>query len=510
MSSSHCRRVLLLGVLSFLLASTLVGMACAQGLRQTPYSDADVVRRGPSGGGLTLAPSNPLGLPGSTTGLPRGSDSLYLSDGMLQGILPLIPNLQFGYLYNFGNNSVSSGRFTADYLLPISLSRDSTLFGEAHTEFQDFRNTTASASTSGTTTRTVSGFNNRTDMSFGGGYRTLHRHDTLLGVNGFYDTSRLGGNWYSSGSVGFETAVLVSGDDALDINFNWYGRLFESDVIRNAFRYGPANYDFEAGYSHQLWEGGPDLRLRVKGYQFDIGTRVYGGNAGAELKSRDGMFSLKYDVGNDKINQTYQTIGGFVNVGFQLENVLKGESPFTMPEPIFKSPRNLRQMLTQKVNRDWHQPSSVVLTRDISRNGSRQMILVSVYRGPTQGGTLTADVPNNSWTVNTGGGDVSNDFAYTFRMSDNSIQNVRMTVALTSGTYYVGFGYSGGGFVRGPAPMDGTVSNSATMFGPVSPGEYHWGDGAGNGSGFVTFDVPSDPSIAPLVVNFQFIEPHLF
>ena len=75
------------------------------------------------------------------------------------------------------------------------------------------------------------------------------------------------------------------------------------------------------------------------------------------------MFVLKYDVGHDKVNQTYQTVGGFVNVGFQLENLLKGESPFTMPEPIFKSPRSLRHMLTQKVKRDWHQPTAVVLLR---------------------------------------------------------------------------------------------------------------------------------------------------
>ncbi len=84
----------------------------------------------------------------------RGSGSLYLSEGMLRGILPLIPNLQFGYLYDFGNNRVSSGRFTADYLLPFSLSPDSMIFGEAHTEFQDFWKTRS--------------FNNRVDMSFGG------------------------------------------------------------------------------------------------------------------------------------------------------------------------------------------------------------------------------------------------------------------------------------------------------------------------------------------------------
>jgi len=347
MGMASIRRVLSLGIVAILLPCVLVNVAGAQGIQQSTYS-APSLLKGSSTGGLDLAPSNPLGLPGSSSPWGPGASALCVSDRMLRGILPLIPNLQFGYLYDFGNNRVSQGRFNADYLLPFSLSADSMIFGEAHTEFQDFWKTTS--------------FSNRVDMSFGGGYRTLVRRNTLLGVNGFYDTSRLGGTWYSSGGVGFEVAALI-GSDAVDLNFNWYGQIFNTTVISNAFRYGPSNYDFEAGYSHELWIGGPDLRLKMTGYKFDVGNSVYGWNTGAELKSRDGVFVLRYDVGHDKINQTYQTVGGFVNVGFQLENVLNGESPFTMPEPIFKSPRSLRYMLTQPVKRDWHQPAAVVIAQ---------------------------------------------------------------------------------------------------------------------------------------------------
>jgi hypothetical protein len=308
-----------------------------------------MLRRGAS-------PYNSVGSSGSVMGLPKESDSLYLGDAILRGVLPLIPNLQFGYLYDFGNNRVRGGRFTADYLLQVGLSADATIFGEAHAEFENFWRTL-------TSTPTESGFNNRVDMSFGGGYRKFLLRDTLLGVNAFYDTSRLGQTWYSSGSVGFEMATLAAGLDALDLNFNWYGKLFNGAVIRNAFRYGPSNFDFQVGYSHELWDRGPDLRLSATGYKFDIGNSVYGWNAGAELKSRDGMFVLQYTIGHDKLDDTYHAVGGFVNVGLQLENVLKGESPFTMPEPIFKSPRTLRYMLTQKVKRDWHQPTTVVVAR---------------------------------------------------------------------------------------------------------------------------------------------------
>jgi hypothetical protein len=301
-------------------------------------------------------------------GFPRGSDSLYVSDGVLRGILPLIPNLQFGYLYDFGNNRVNTGRFTADYLLPFTLSADSEVFGEAHTEFQDFWNTLKSVFASGTTNST---FNNRVDMSFGGGFRAFPNHYTLLGINGFYDTSRLGENWYSSGGLGMEMAALI-GSDALDLNFNWYGQLFNGNVIRNAFRYGPSNFDFQAGYSHELWNGGPDLRLSATGYKFDIGNSVYGWNGGAELRSRDGVFVLRYNVGHDKVNETYQEVGGFVNIGFQLDNIFRGESPFTKPEPIFSSPRGLRYLLTRLVRRHWHQPGVIVVNRQGGSQGGSQ------------------------------------------------------------------------------------------------------------------------------------------
>ena len=43
-----------------------------------------------------------------------------------------------------------------------------------------------------------------------------------------------------------------------------------------------------------------------------------------------------------------------MNVGFWIENILKGESPFSAPEPIFRSSRSLRRMLTAKVRRQWH------------------------------------------------------------------------------------------------------------------------------------------------------------
>jgi hypothetical protein len=286
-------------------------------------------------------------LPGSPIGSPSGSDSLFVSDRLFPGILPLIHNLQFGYFHSFGKR-VASSRFTADYLLPIGIGNDSVVFGEAHTEFQGFWKTNA--------------YNNRTDVSLGGGYRTILTDRALVGVNGFYDTTRLGDRWYASGGIGLELAALLPGNDALDLNFNWYARPYDGNVIRNIFRYGPGNFDVEAGYSHELWEEGPDLRLKLAGYKFDNSVQISGWNTGAEIKSRDGVFSLKYEVGSDKIAQTYHTVGASVNVGFILENILEGKSPFQLPEPLFKSPRNLRRLFTRNVIRNYVSAMSSLTT----------------------------------------------------------------------------------------------------------------------------------------------------
>lgn len=340
----HVSRVVLYAAL----VATLVILGSVsvqtQGLPQSPYSAPSAVREG-----LDLAPSNPLSAPVGV-GVP-GMSSISLTPQMFPGILPQPSNFQLGYLYSFGN-TVGSGSVTLDFIQPVRFG-NSAVFGEAHSALQDFWKTV------------TRGANNRVDVSLGGGYRTLLNEKTLIGVNGFFDSTKLGRAWYSSGSVGFEMAALIAGNDAIDLSFNWYGNLFNSNVLANAFRRGPQNYDFQVGYYHELWNGGPDFRLYATGYRFSEGDGVYGVRTAAELKTRDGMFSVKYEVANDRVNQTYHTVGGFVNVGVQFSRLLNGESPFMMPEPVFKSPRNLLRLLTRPScsRRGAGQPTSIVLSR---------------------------------------------------------------------------------------------------------------------------------------------------
>jgi hypothetical protein len=335
-----CGRTLLVLPLLFVFACAAFTVADAQGLPQLPV----------------------VGNPANDCGCPKRDDFIPVSSGMLSPLLPKIPNLELGFLYSFGKN-VRTGRFTADYVLPFKLSADSVLFGEAHAEGWDFwKRPSVSITTPAGFTTTTSTANNRVDLSFGGGYRTMLSEGKFLGMNGFYDTSRLFNQWYSSGGVGLEMAATVGGDDAVDVNFNWYGNLFNRDVLVNAFRNKGNSFDVEAGYSHALFDHALDLRLKVVGYQFGIGEAVQGWRGGADLTTRDGMFTVRYEHGSDRINGDYNTVGAFVTVGFQLENLLSGESPFTMPEPAFRSPRDLRRLLGLKVKRNWHQPASALIS----------------------------------------------------------------------------------------------------------------------------------------------------
>jgi hypothetical protein len=193
-------------------------------------------------------------------------------------------------------------------------------------------------------------------------------------------------------------AAIVPGHDAVDLNFNWYGQAFDASLLSNSLGFTPgtsqvgfgnSNYDFQAGYSHELYEGGPDLRLSVTGYKFDMGSDVYGYYAGAELKSRDGMFVAKYDVGYDNANQIYQSVAAFMNMGFQLENLLDGKSPFVKPKPVFQSPRNMSTLTQAKPNRNWKHTTQAATSAVAKARASNCLCIQTITVYNQTGNTIT-------------------------------------------------------------------------------------------------------------------------
>jgi hypothetical protein len=283
------------------------------------------------------------------------SGPLPSSTGTEDGIPSPISHLEVGLHYDFGNKTRTK-RLTADYVLPFSPTPNHVAFGEAHYETYGFPRNIPGADGS------------RTDLSLGGGYRMVINNVVLFGVNGFHDSTKLHDTWYSGGGVGCELVTMVGSLGEVDLNLNYYGNMFDNDLMENAFRNKGGSFDVQVGCSQLLthrcrvFKQPMDIRVAVTGYKFDIGTPVYGLRFGAELKTGDGFFVLRYAHGEDEVNGEYHSIGGTLTMGFRLENVLKGESPIELPEPIFYSSRNLKWMLSHKVRRSWYQPTAVVVS----------------------------------------------------------------------------------------------------------------------------------------------------
>jgi hypothetical protein len=368
------------------IALSIHPLSFGQGLQSSPYAAAPFLRRE----SLNLAPLGPFDSANAQSPFLIKPESILSGDSRKKDI----PNLQMGYEFYSGKNW-RVGYFTLDYLLPIRMTENSIVFGAAHSELQ------------GSSTNLTRRADEQVFLSMGGGYRTVLRGKTLLGFNCFYDTARFANRWVSSGGAGLEMALLMAGHDALDMKINWYGDLSEGDLV-NQYRDGPGNFDLQFGYSHQLFDGGPDLRLFGTVYDFDDESTVWGWQAGGELKSPNGMVSIKGETAYDPVNGGYQSVSAFINIGFQVENLAQGKNPFVMPEPIFSSPRNMNR-LTHKVTRNYRNTAhglqstppdyTKIHTRTVTiRNNTGQQQTVYAKFSPS-GYNLNDLAKKNGWNV---------------------------------------------------------------------------------------------------------------
>jgi hypothetical protein len=463
---------------------------------------------------LDLGPSNPFGMPGTTAGPRSGPRSIHISSAMLKGLLPPIPNLELAYVYSFGQG-VRTGRLSVDYVAPSRFGGNGAAFVEAHGEFTNFLETLSRVFSLGSTETTERSFRERTDLSFGGGYRRIFYDKVLVGANGFYDTSRLGDRWYGSAGVGLEFAALGVGNDLVDLTFNYYGDLFQGrNSIINAFRNGRGNFDLEVGYSIEAGANGPDLRLKAVGYQFDVGEKVHGWNAGAEIRTRNGMFRVKAEGGRDKINGEYYTVAGYVSAGLRLERLLTGKSPFTMPEPVFASPRNLRRLLVERVKRNYHQPAAVMQarSRSVAGDGARGVRFeINVQPPVISGGFTGFPATGSTATVNM----IANNVRYT-TFSINFVGDVGslppggvpVTWTWTGvggpgipGNYWGQPGTDGGSMTRNVPVGGGTVGHGGTVYDPGFGRPAVLGINTTGFVGTVTFTAPGVETLVITIVR---------
>jgi hypothetical protein len=330
--------------------------------------------------------------------LSRLGESLNLSDALVRHILPKWANLDFGFNITF-NNSLTTGSYFLDLLVPVQKSARECFFIEAHGEYLGYWRNKSEALSQSTlpffavpveliTTSAIDSSPNRHDFSFGVGYRKLFDSSTLVGFNSFVDSSRVFNEWHSSWGWGLEFFALCPYNSAIDFHFNQYGNLFRGSAFLDAFRAQGTSIDFGGGCSLALLDEKLDLRLGVDGYRFIFGNEEWGWRGSAELTTGDGAFTLRYEHGYDRIDQSYDSIGAYVNWAFDSQNLLSGRNPFTWPEPVFKNSRNVDRNLTAKVRRNWHQPSALILAR--SAAAERSLTLIA-QRSIT--GTLTRPAP---------------------------------------------------------------------------------------------------------------------
>ncbi len=313
------------------------------------------------GSGLDLAPSNPFGMPGTTGGLSGGSDTLNLSSRMFSHILPTIPGLEFTYLHTFGKNDRWS-RLLVEYVRPVRLAVDSTLYGEIHgILWEPFRSWPS--------------WGENIDFSAGGGYRRQFGDRAVLGVHGFYDATCRYDRWHSSASVGGFLVTMLPGDDAIDLTVNWYGGMNTGLLGVGSGAWGNGTFDGTMTYYHELWDGGPDLQLCLIGYEVDeamrpVHLREGGYRARVQVATRDGRFRGFYMYENDRSLKEIHTLGVNFNIGFRLENLLAGESPIEKPTPIFSSPRNLDHWTTVAGGTETHLGKNRLLAQCEASAGS--------------------------------------------------------------------------------------------------------------------------------------------
>ncbi|MBI4964551.1 MAG: inverse autotransporter beta domain-containing protein [Desulfomonile tiedjei] len=258
-------------------------------------------------------------------------------------LLPTNANLETVYLHTF-DQTRNYGRWTVDYVIPLRTGKNGMRFMEIHGEFEK-----PYFSYSGQLA-------DRADLSLGLGQRLFNQKNFLVGANAFLDASQVRDQWYWSGGLGLEAALRLfpngSGQfpypfEVLDVSFNVYKG---------------GGLDLEAGFSMPLGDY-VDLRFNAAKYRFYDGEYLLGWRGGADLKASGGLFVLKYEYGQDRINSSYHTVGAFVSVPLELENLLQGKWPFKIPDSFLKRRPDFQRLAASRVTRSWRHPQTVVEAR---------------------------------------------------------------------------------------------------------------------------------------------------
>jgi hypothetical protein len=228
-----------------------------------------------------------------------------------------------------------SGHFAMDMLLPARIGGTSLLFLESRAECQvPF-------------SRVSSWADHRFDLGLGLGLRKVWDDKVMLGANGFLDSSRLDGDWYSSPGFGLEFARA------------WSSAVW--DVTLNAYSGG--GIDLQSGFTFPIAHKNLDMRLFAEKYRFFDGEFILGSKGGVEVSIPGRLLAVSYEYGQDSRNPEYHALACSLSVPFSLERIFSGKNPFEMPEPKKPAARYAERINSDRVKRTWSSPDTVVEAR---------------------------------------------------------------------------------------------------------------------------------------------------
>ncbi len=248
--------------------------------------------------------------------------------------VPLGMTLVGGVGYRSGAEETGS-RFSMDLVLPARTRGGSLLFFESRAEYRD------------PLLRPANDSNRRFDLGIGGGWRNVWSDRVMFGVNGFLDTTRLDGEWYSSPGFGMEFAVATS-RSIWDLTFNMY-------------RGG--GIDLKGGVTVPIMEESLDMRLYAEKYRFFDGEFILGSKAGVQISSPGRLVALTYEYGQDSRNPGYYAVGCSLTVPFCLEKIFSGKNPIDLPTAKSRAALQATRLRSDGVKRAWTSPDTVAEVR---------------------------------------------------------------------------------------------------------------------------------------------------
>lgn len=224
-----------------------------------------------------------------------------------------------------------------DFVLPVPVGSDWTLYFEGRSEFENLL------------ARNAFDPNSRIDTSLGTGFRVQPRPGHWIGANCFWDASRLGGAWYSAFGIGFETDFEISKNRGIDISFS---------------RYQGGGLDMELGLNLSLAEESANVRLMVGKYRFFDGDYVLGWRAGIDVANSDRTLGVIYEFSQDSRTPQRHTVGIYASLALRLEDVFKGRNPFSSSPSGTRFVRTAESRRGDSAQRMWRLPRTVVAARN--------------------------------------------------------------------------------------------------------------------------------------------------